>query len=127
MRRIWHHYHKWEDYQNGMWRTAPKDEHEKLIKKAVRFMSKKSFGAAMEKVVLNWPYACEHNLSNTSANRQAWLGQAACCYKIKVPEYITRQAWAMLTETKREIANGYADKWINIWEKNNKAIQLRLW
>jgi len=63
-----------------------------------------------------WEKSAEHNLSNTARNRQAWLGQAACCFSHGAPEYLTKIAWNNLTDEQRAAANAVADAVIADWE-----------
>jgi hypothetical protein len=115
LKRIYHHYEKWEDYKNGMF--AIHENEEILIPQAVKFMSDyKLFGAGMDRVVKEWPLACEHNLTDNSMNRRAWMGQAAVCISLGVPETVTRLAWWQLSEEQRNLANAEADRVIKEWE-----------
>lgn len=100
-----------------MW--ADVDNVEYFLEKAVEFTGNhKLYGKWMIEVVKNWKYSCEHNLSNTTQNRQAWIGHAACALAFQCPEDIVRQAWWLLTDKQRELANKEADKAIKYWEKN---------
>ncbi|MDB4261381.1 hypothetical protein N9878_00800 [bacterium] len=72
----------------------------------------------MIKVVIAWKYSCEHNLSNISSNRQAWIGHAACAMAFNCPEDIVRAAWGHLSDEQRVQANKQADKAILHWEEN---------
>ena len=117
IRRIWHHYLDWEDFKAGMWDVLPREQRDNFLSKAITFTGDhKLYGYYMLKVLEEWPIACEHNLSDTGQNRQAWIGHAAACLAIKCPEDITRAAWGELTEEQRDLANGEADKAIAIWE-----------
>jgi hypothetical protein len=78
----------------------------------------------MKRVVNEWKYSCEHNLSDMTQNRKAWLGHAACALALLCPEDIVRSAWGFLTRTQQSKANWQAEKNINIWEsKQNKITQ----
>jgi hypothetical protein len=72
---------------------------------------------AMMDVVREWPIATSQNLSNLSANRRSWLGQAACCMAHGSPELMTCQAWWTLTEAERDAANAVATEVISRWEQ----------
>lgn len=120
MKRIYHPYWLWEDYKNGMWRKETKENENTLLYKAIDFTGNDiEYGDYMLKVLNEWPYVCEHNLSNISINRQAWIGHAACCLAINCPEYITRKAWGYLTEKQQYNANKKADYAIMIWEEKH--------
>ena len=71
----------------------------------------------MKFVSLKWKYAAEQNLSNTSRNRQAWLGQAACCFNHGCSESLTKKAWHQLNISDQNKANEIADKVIHEWEQ----------
>jgi hypothetical protein len=75
------------------------------------------YGMYMIKVADNWKYSCEHNLSHSSQNKQAWIGHAACAYALCLPEDIVRKAWSHLTEEQQILANKEADKAIKYWEE----------
>lgn len=118
MERIYHHYKKWEDWQNGMYGEGDKKKEGQLIKSAVDLLSNPSkLYVAMFQVATKWKHAAEVNLTNKSRNRRAWLGQAACCYEHKVPEILTKTSWWMLDEKTQNEANSIATKVILEWEK----------
>jgi hypothetical protein len=71
---------------------------------------------AMRYVATYWIYSSEHNLTNKQRNRQAWLGQAACCWLVHATENSTKQAWSRMTDQQRDVANKVADKIISEWE-----------
>ena len=120
IKQIYHHYAKWEDV--GMWYSiTDKGQEYNKIQEAIKFTGDhKLYGSWMLKVVELWTFSCEHNLSNTSINRQAWIGHAAAYLAIQSPEELTRQAWWELTEEQRNLANKQADKAIKIWERNQR-------
>jgi hypothetical protein len=122
MTQIFIHYEKWEDFHSGMWRKLPKNEEESFRIIAIKFTGNHIlYGAAMIRVVNEWPYTCLHNLSNTSINRKAFIGHAACSLQINCPEYIVRQAWWKLTEEQRIMADEQAEIAINLWEQRRKS------
>lgn len=77
------------------------------------------YGAWMVNVVNDWPYSCQHNLSNSTQNRRAWIGHAACAYANRCPEDIVRKAWSHLSEQQQTDANTKADEAIELWEIRN--------
>ena len=78
LKRIYHPYHKWEEHKAGMWRNVQGTEREKFLKEAIEFTGNAElYGKWMMKVVEEWPFSCEHNLSCLDMNRQAWIGHAA--------------------------------------------------
>lgn len=116
---MYHPYHVWEDFVNGMWRKVDKKEEMVFLKESIEFTSDSTlYGLYMIWVIKVWPFGCEHNLSCISMNRQAWIGQSAVCMAIGSPEYITRLAWHQLTKDQQDKANVKADEAIKIWEEN---------
>lgn len=113
-----------------MWRKIEKHEEEEYLKIAVEFTGNHVlYGEAMLNVVNDWKYSCENFLTNKGINRRAWIGHAACSLAKNLPEYIVRQAWGMLTEQQRYLANLAADRAISVFESKrtlNKN-QLTLW
>jgi len=118
-KRIYHNYKKWEEYQYGMWRAVYGEEKEALLKAAIEFTGNaQRYGHYMMIVAKTWKYSCEHNLTDTSINQQAWIGHAACALAINCPEDITRAAWWFLSEQQQDEANAMADKAIKYWHEN---------
>lgn len=132
MKQVYHHYLSWEDYKAGMWRKVSKDEEPELLKLAIEFTGNHlHYGNAMLRVIKEWKFSCEHNLTNLSINRKAWIGHAACALEKNLPEYIVRSAWSMLTDEQRFLANRQADNAISkYFDSDNKEIvrmQLSIW
>lgn len=122
MKRIYHPYWLWEDWQNGLFETDGYDEKEteRLTELAKSLLeNQEEFFRIAKEVITEWKYAAEMNLSNKGRNRQAWIGQASCCYKYKIPEYMTKYAWRMMSEENRIKANNTADNVIATWERNH--------
>lgn len=128
MKKIYHHYETWEDYQHGMYETVHGKERIGLLTQAIRFTGDaKLYGEWMIKVVNEWPISCEHNLTDKNLNKQAWVGHAAACMALKIPEDVTRQAWGCISEERREQANHQADIAIKAWyEKQNKTLPTKM-
>lgn len=121
--RIYHPYNLWEDFKNGFY--DPHDE-SKIPLVIEMFSCEYKTRINMEYVIYNWKYSCEHNLTNQSLNRIAWLGQSACCVYAKVPSKTTMQAWNLLDEKTQNTANKIAQETIDKWFQQNKRIQLCL-
>ena len=118
MNRIWHPYTEWEEYHAGMWRKVDNQEENRFLSAAVEFTGDAElYGKNMIRVINEWPISCEHNLSNVSINRRAWIGHAACCIAFGCPEYIVRKAWWRLSDEQRRLANDKADEAIREWEQ----------
>lgn len=89
----------------------------KFLQKAIEFTGDAElYGSYMSRVADEWPYSCEHNLTDASQNRRAWIGHAACALSFGCPEDIVRQAWGYLSEEQQIAANAKADEAIRRWE-----------
>jgi len=118
IKQIFHRYELWEDWLNGMWRNETKEYEAENIDSIIQFTANHiEYGKAMIRVIDEWHICCENNLSNTSINRKAWIGHAACCIAYNYPEYLVRRAWKTLTFEQQKLANNEADKAIKLWEQ----------
>lgn len=127
MKRVYHHYQMWEDWTFGFYdNLSGSNKQSKLDKVVEMFNSKELTTQYMNKVVNEWQYSCEHNFSNESINKIAYLGQAACCLYSEIPATITMEAWSLLDKSVQERSNSIAKKIIDKWELNNQNIQLCL-
>lgn len=127
MRRIYHPYWKWEDHKAKFYDNCSGTIKEELIKKGIEmFNSEKLTRENMFFVVDNWKYSCEHNLSNPSINKIAYIGQGACCVYASIPSTVTMELWNKLTKEVQERANEIAKEAIERWNNQNKFIQLCL-
>jgi hypothetical protein len=127
MERIYHPYWLWEDYKNGFYDNISGDQKKTLILKVIEmFNDEKLTTYNMNYVVDNWKYSMEHNLSNNSINKIAYIGQCACCNYFKIPNSITMECWSKLSKETQIRANKNAIESIDRWVNNNKFIQLCL-
>lgn len=118
MNRIYHPFHVWEDWKAGMWRRVSGEDERELLAKAIEFTGDAElYGQWMNQVIVQWPSACEHNLTDLTQNRRAWVGHAACQLAIGCPEHVTRSAWGFLTRQQQDEANAVADRAIEAWER----------
>jgi hypothetical protein len=105
-----------------MWRRVPSSERQDYLDRAVKFTGDHElYGSWMMKVLDSWPRSCEHNLTDMNINRRAWVGHAACCLAFGCPEDIVREAWGLLTQEQRDLANGVADLAIAEYEKRHAS------
>lgn len=118
--RIFHTYDKWECFKHGFYENTKEGMTKSECEEVYRdFLSDTDrFSSALEHVVTEWKYSCEHYLTNTAMNRIAWLGQAACCYDSGIPSAF-RSGFYLLTEKQQEEANVVALKYLNKWLLNN--------
>lgn len=118
--RIFHTYDKWEAVSYGFYDL----KHKKYTKKQCEWMYKSMmcdlqlFNDVLDKVISEWKYSCEHNLTNKSMNRIAWLGQCAMAYKYNVPS-IYCSGWQLLTKEEQDAANEVALNALNTWLVRN--------
>lgn len=117
VKQVWVPYWEWEDWVNGMWRNiTDKYEESKMIEAAIIFTGDYvQYGNAMKEVVHAWPRTMLNSLTNPSINKRAFLGHCAVCYKLGIPEYITRAAWQKLTDEQRAAADKVAQETVDEW------------
>ena len=116
--RIFHTFDKWEAVPAGFFAPGIKgrSKEECEAEYGAFLADLKEFEAGILKVFKEWPNSCEHNLTNSSMNRIAWIGQAAACVARGLPSTY-RGGFAALSETKQSAANELALKHLNIWLK----------
>lgn len=115
MKRYFFHYLQWEDFLAGQYAPLKVDP-ETANKCAALLSDSFRFESAANRILNEWPIATAVNLSNISINRQAWLGQAACCLILGASEHITKQGWHSMSEHDQQKANSVADIVISKWE-----------
>lgn len=126
MERIYHRYEKWECFKDGFFRNVSGEEKKELAKKVIElFEDSEKTKEFMLKTISEWTCSCEHNLTNISLNRVAWLGQSACCLFAKVPYSITMENWRFVNEENRKIACDIAEEIIKKYELKIKDLCLK--
>lgn len=75
-------------------------------------------GAAMNRVITEWPISSLVNLTDRTCNRRAWLGRASCMIASSSPDEATRLAWWKLSGEQQNEANRIADEVISAWENS---------
>ncbi|MCB0801720.1 MAG: hypothetical protein KDB74_01365 [Flavobacteriales bacterium] len=121
MERIYHPYYLWECYKAGFFSPSNNRKKEEEYNKYVTLLTNLPlFEKILNKVITEWKYSCEHNLTNESLNRIAWLGQASCAYLFGCNAANTRVAFNLLTENQQKEANAMAEKYLNKWMENYK-------
>lgn len=114
--RVFRHHDEWEDHKAGMYAVRYDDPEAGAELARALLADVGDLYAAMSAVTREWPVASEVNLTHVSSNRQAWLGQAACCFACGVPDDVTKQGWHKLTGWQQDAANAVADRVIDEWE-----------
>src|ERR1700693_1871591 len=124
MRRIWHSWDLWEDFQNnfygGVVDDYPRDQTLELYASLLRDLPK--FEDALKVITSEWKYSCEHNLTNEALNRIAYLGQASCALVYKVPHNVCMGGYNLLTEEEKAAADGTAKKYLDLWLERNRHV-----
>ncbi len=115
VKRVFYHYEQWEDWKKGMFSG---DIDNGLIPLCADLLSSVHLRDAMLEVLKCFPISSDVNLSNYGCNRQAWLGNAACCLVHNASEQVTKVAWRKLSEDQQIKANLIADEVIKQWEVN---------
>jgi hypothetical protein len=116
LNKIYHHYKKWEDWKNGMYATTPPRK-EKIDASRKLLSDQAEFEAGARKMIGEWRFSSEENLSDTSRNRRAWVGQATCSHAHGAAEIETKLAWWQTVKETQDSANETARKVIDSWEK----------
>jgi hypothetical protein len=120
IKQVYIPYWEWEDWINGMWGKSENESEQ--LKQAIEFTGDcVKYGEAMKEVVKAWPRTMLNSLTNSGINKRAFLGHCAVCYKLNIPEYITRIAWKELTDQQRYDADKVAQKTVEDWIKNYEA------
>lgn len=115
MRQKYHPYQIWEGYLNGMYEPC-KEGRDERVKAAASFLTDyNALFDAMCRVTDEWSNETEHVLSDMSINHRAWLGQSACNISLGIKEDETREAWGLLNEEQRRLANRCADRADSRW------------
>lgn len=115
--RVYHTWEKWEVYRAGFYAERPpgkmtQDEGEAAY--AVFLGDLGLFRAALEVVVGQWAFSCEHFLTNDRMNRIAWLGQAAMAQATGVPS-TCRGGYHAMSQEKQLAADELALEYLNRW------------
>lgn len=127
MRREFRHYREWEDWVAGLYRIPDSSEQADAVLAASLLADQEGFHRAATDMVTAWPVAALVNLSHVARNRQAWIGQATCCWALGVPETITKLGWHLLTPEVQVEANTTADRAIADWERRYLASRPTEW
>lgn len=115
--RIYHRYEKWECYPAGFFEEHPPEGMTgvQCQEKYAEFLSDiKLFKTYAYKVVDEWVNSCEHNLTNATMNRIAWMGQASVCLAYGIPSKF-RGGYHLLTPAQQVAADEAALEVINYW------------
>ena len=118
--RIYHTWEKWECYRAGFYEEKAPDgmSQEDGEEKYREFLADlPRFEASLKIIVSEWPYSCEHYLTNDRMNRIAWLGQASVAQAMGIPS-CCRGGYNLLSDEQKRAADEMALKYLNIWLLN---------
>lgn len=116
MKQIYHHFSKWEDFKNGFYNSSCKNSKEHIQKSIELLSNQDDFYKYAKELIKEWVFSCEHNLTDPSVNKIAYIGQASCCIANNTPAFVTRMAWAYIPEEIKIKANNTAKKVLNEWK-----------
>lgn len=107
--RIYHPFNLWEDHKHGFYDNCSGEVKKEKLQKVVDFFNdpNKTY-EFMERVLVEWKYSVEHNLTNNSMNKIAYLGQSAVCLCYSVPSTVTMEGWSLLSKDTQTTANSIA-------------------
>ena len=115
--RIYHRWENWECYPAGFFEVHPPEgmtEKDCQEKYAEFLRDIPLFKSWAYKVLEEWPNSCEHNLTNSTMNRIAWIGQSSVCLAYGIPAKY-RGGYHFLTESEQLKADETALEVINYW------------
>lgn len=125
--RIFHTFDEWEAVEAGFFAPGIKgrDKEECEMEYGVFLSDPKAFGDGIDLVFKEWPNSSEHNLTNSSMNRIAWIGQAAACAALGLPSSY-RAGFSKLTKDQQSAANNLALQYLNKWltQRNMPTVSL---
>lgn len=119
--RVFHEWEDWECYPAGFYGDKPpKGMTVPECEEAYRdFLADiPAFESALQRVITEWKYSCEHYLTNQKMNRIAWLGQASMCLVNVVPARFCG-GYNMLSADQKEAADRKAHEYLNKWLEQN--------
>jgi len=114
----------WEDFQAGMYHPRLNPENVALAEQLLRDCD--AFREAATEMVREWPVSAKQNLQHMWSGRNAWLGQATCCYSLGATGAETRTAWGQMDNAAQRAANDVARAVRIIWERGNVDAQTSL-
>lgn len=111
---IWHPWWLWECYTAGFFDESPKEmtKDRGLLVYRDFLGDLDRFAKGMKRILSEWKFSCEHNLSKSSVNRIAWLGQSAACIETGVPASC-RGGFRLISSSSQRAANLLALEYLN--------------
>jgi hypothetical protein len=112
---------RWEDYRNGLY--VPAIHSDRVDQSAALLRDPDQFFEVAREMLREWPNSAYHNLVNMWSGRNAWIGQASCCYAHQATAADTRQAWGQLSNDEHRAANRVAMFVRELWERGARDAQ----
>ena len=117
IQRVYHPYNLWEDYKHCFYDNCSGEEGKTKKQLAIDLLSNEEcLNVYMGRIIKEWFYSCEHNLTNPAMNKIAYIGQAACSLYANIPNTITMDAWGELTDEQKSTADKVALSKLKEWE-----------
>ena len=125
--RIFHTYDKWELFEYGFFNSTHKKwSAEQCRHKYKEFLSDTDlFRKTINELFESCPNSCEHNLTNRSLNRIAWIGQASVAFKYQIPAVFC-SGFNLLSDEQQQVANNVAFEELNKWLENHGLKQITI-
>lgn len=121
IKQVFHNHDLWEDYKAGFYGYDFDDYELKHELSKDLLGSAEHFKEVALQMIEKWPYACEHNLTDPSVNKIAYIGQASCCFNHGAPSELVKKAWWEIPEKNRNEADNVAREVLNIWKEKHIA------
>lgn len=111
----------WEDFASGMYESRIDPAQVEMSAALLRDVN--AFDEAAREMLREWPTASVQNIRHMWSGRNAWIGQATCCYSLGSTSPETRAAWGLLNNTEQRAANEVARLVRAAWEKGHHDAQ----
>lgn len=113
----------WEDWLAGMYEPTNSED---WLAAARLLRDPDQFREAAREMIREWPHATRHNLGHMWSGRNAWVGQATCCYSLGLTAADTRRAWGTMSLGDQWTANQVARDIRAEWERTQVDAQAQL-
>jgi hypothetical protein len=127
IKRIYHSWDKWEDYKAGFYNNVSGKDKAEMIEKVIELFTDPVLTRKyMIKVIKDWFFSCEQNLTNNGMNKIAYIGQAACCLYAGIPSTVTMEAWSKVPNDYKVIADSIANDVLKEWEEFHTQVLIQV-
>lgn len=127
IKRIYHSWEKWEDYKSGFYNNVSGKDKANMIEKVIELFTDPVLTRKyMSKVIKDWFFSCEQNLTNNGMNKIAYIGQAACCLYAGIPSTVTMEAWSKVPNDYKVIADSIANDVLKEWEEFHTQVLIQV-